>query len=286
LYEVDLKTPLFGSTIYKNEHIEQSTEVFDDEEDNLPNAQPLFPDLFAKGTDCGICNRTGFVPLWYPVGRQRQVFTTHKVKALEGYSIERAITPHIIHRMRNNGSYVEFELEVPLYFRGCFYGIFQNNKRAGFGRIMIESGEPLLLKHLVANKGKVLKIRIKDCDFTHVVFEFDFGAVIKANFPQFSVSRDYSYFFNLQSISIELPATISNAQIGDIVVVPEWNRMWSVYSVNPYYDMTTLIKTSVEGRIINNIETMASMAKLTELTDLEAMPQQDEFIPIINKIFA
>jgi hypothetical protein len=283
-FKVTLNTPLFGQSVYNAGALDEDpTSVFDDSEGEATT--PLFPDLFAKGTDCGMCYRTGWLPLWQPVGRNRQVLGTHNVVDFEGYTVDRTQRPNVFHENRILKSHVHFKLLVPAAYRGCFFGVFNNNRRLMTHRVLDVDGIPILDEQLRAAAGTHIDIYITGGSFTHVVFEFDLGVSVSANFPQLSVSRDYNYFFNLQSVSIELPPTVCNAQVADIVIVPEWRRMWTVFNINPWYDHGVLIRTTVEARVINTIETMAIMAKLSEMTDRELMPLRDEFVPIINKIW-
>jgi hypothetical protein len=268
VFEVNLNTPLFGTT-NPSTLIEAPTardDIFDDSDTvQTLDVNTLFPDLFAKGSECAICYRTGWVPLWHPVGRQRYVYATHNIRASSGYNINQGVNPSVLQsEVTDDTGYVEYLIDVPKYYKAVYVGIY-NNTALLSSELKDTAGNVINAQRMSDSAGTRLVVRISDMDFTHVVVEFDLGVVIQANFPQFSIARDYSQFFSLQSVSIELPATVSNAQIGDVVVVPTWDRAWQITDVGRFVDGTTLIKTTTQARVINTIETLHTLVTPVKL---------------------
>jgi hypothetical protein len=234
----------------------------DETTESSASPNPLFPNLFHKGVDCGICFRTGFTPLLQPIGSQFYSLTTHTVSSYEGYMINQTSFPNSFEKKIDN-SYVAFDIKVPKFFSKMRYRIYNNV--TPLDAYLYIHGERLTQEWINISKGTTLEIQVREDVFTHVFLEFDFGIDIHANFPQFSISKDYTSFFNLQSITIELPPVISNPQVNDIVYVPSWERMWMVFDIQPFYEgpfQDVLIKTSVQGRLIQNIETQTILKKL------------------------
>lgn len=266
VFEINLNTPLFGTTNLssKIDATVSKEDIFDDS-DLEDTSKSLFPDLFAKGTNCAICYRTGWVPLWHPVGRQRYVYSTHNIKSSDGYSINQGINPSLIQLEVTDGTaYIEYILDVPKYYKKVYTGIY-NNTQLLKQKITNSLGEAITEAYLRSVAGTKISLKVMAVDFTHIVIEFDLGLEIQVNFPQFSIARDYSQFFSLQSVSIELPATISNAQVGDILFVPTWNRVWQITEVSYFVDNNTLVKTTAQARLVTPIETFHNLSTLTKL---------------------
>ena len=276
------KSPLFGQNSGAGSSAENVHQLGADEDlllddidettESKTGGSSLFPNLFHKGTDCGICFRTGYTPLLAPVGRQFIVLTTHNVKDIAGYKIDYTSSPNKF-EAQTDDCYVTFELPVPYLFKTMKYRIYDNTSPLA-DNVLWTLGEvytntnvskqqltdlPLTIGIVESFRGQQnLEIKVKGQTFTHVFIEFDLGIDVRVNFPQFSVSKDYSSFFNLQSVTIELPPTISNPQINDFLVIKEWDRIFQIFDVQPMYDsplQQVLIKTTVQGRLVQTIET-------------------------------
>jgi len=267
VYTIDLKNPLFGSTHQMvGEEPYRLVDVEDDlvdDEEVSEDKVAMFPDLFAKGTDCGICYRTGYAPLWNPIGRQRVSLTTHVAKTLDGFYVNQSTSPAVFERTDRTG-FVEFMLQIPKYFQAVTYAVYNNTIR--LPDLIEYQDQPINLTTLREHAGSKIPIQVRAETFTHVVLEFDLGVILQANFPQLTATRDYNYFFNLASVSIELPPSICNPQISDVIYVPQWKRLWQIYDVAPYVMPSgTLIKTTAQGRLIAQIETLHNLADLFPL---------------------
>ena len=267
------KTPLFG-TLPTGDEDDMETSLLDDSESN----NPLFPNLFHKGTDCGICFRTGITPLISTVGRLFYSLTTHNYCKLQMYRIESTKTPNpflcnnpiedsaLITPQVVSANHVAFNISVPKYYSGTSYRIF-NNTIALDAKLYVD-GAPLTKELLFSFRGKDIQVQVSGATFTHVFMEFDFGLSLKANFPQFNITKDYTYFFNLQQITIELPPSVSNAQVNDFVYVKAWDRLFQVFDVQPKYEsplQTILLGTAVQGRLVQVVETARILTQLKTL---------------------
>jgi hypothetical protein len=257
-----LKTPMFGMAPL--DEPDEEDKLLDDTE---TPGNPLFQNLFHKGTDCGICFRTGYTPLLAPVGRQFYALTNHNATDLVHYRLDSTRQPAVFTSDGIDGSYVEWEIKVPKYYKNIKVAVFNNVQHLPLS-VLYSNGVVLGPTHFDAARGKTLKVQVREVDFTHVFLEFDLGIPIRANFPQFSVSKDYSYFFNLQQVSIELPPSVNNPQVNDLVYATEWDRQWQIFDVQSRYDsplQQVLLGTTVQGRLVQSIETARILTKLKEL---------------------
>lgn len=252
------KKPMFGSLPVENEfehgHDGDEDLLLDDTE--TPE-KPLFSNLFHKGTDCGICFRAGYVPLLNPIGRQFYSLTSLNYVELDGYYIDTLKNPHTF--MTNmDRSAVTFKFNVPKYYKSVRYAVYNNTTHLPNTKLHIDPHTILTSEWLNLARGESLHIQVIGTEFTHVFIEFDLGIETKANFPQFSISKDFSYFFNLQQVTIELPPSICNPQVNDLIYVDTWQRLWLVFDVQPKYEgplQTVLLGTTVQGRLVQAIET-------------------------------
>jgi hypothetical protein len=262
------KTPMFGIIPSdEGEEIDEEDRLLDDTE--TPGT-PLFSNLFHKGVDCGICLRTGYTPLFNPVGRQFYALTTHSNPSLNHYRVDPLKSPHVFTCDNLRGAYVEFMVKIPKYYKSCSCAVYHNTEylTGVLPSIGGNNTVPITEETLSGFRGKEVGLRIYGHTFTHIFLEFDLGIDIKANFPQFSVSKDYSYFFNLQQVTIELPPSVSNPQVNDLIYVPEWNRVFMCFDVQPKYEgplQTTLLGTAIQGRLVQVVETARLVSHLKTL---------------------
>lgn len=259
-----MKSPMF-STMATEEHDDEEDLLLDDDETTEAETTPLFSNLFHKGTDCGICFRTGFTPLLNPIGRHFVALTTHNYSEISGMVIDKVATPNYFKKHVDDG-FVSFKFYVPKFFKSVKYRAYNNTKELD---IKLSYGpNELTVENLRENSGRRIEVKVIDCSFTHVFIEFDLGVLVYANFPQFGLSKDYTSFFNLQSVTIEIPATVCNPRINDIIYVPDWDKLWAVYDIQPFYDspkQELLIKSSVQGRVIQTIEAQTLLKRLKQL---------------------
>jgi hypothetical protein len=260
------KTPMFGMAQLSDE---------DDDEDKLLDdtetpGNPLFQNLFHKGTDCGICFRTGYTPLLAPMGRQFYALTNHNATDLHHYRLDTVRQPAVFTSANIAGAYVEWQIKVPKYFKNVSVAIFNNVLHLDKEDLWATDGQVVDYARFDHARGKTLFVQVRNIDFTHVFLEFDLGIEIHANFPQFSISKDYSYFFNLQQVTIELPPTVSNPQVNDLIYVPEWDRVWMCFDVQPKYDsplQQVLLGTAIQGRLVQSVETARIITHLKTLSN-------------------
>lgn len=260
------KAPMFG-TLPTEDLTDEEDLLLDDSDVGVSgSSNPLFSNIFHKGTDCGICFRTGFTPLLQPLGRQFYALTTHNYVGLSGYRVDNLKSPNVFTNLVGRDSAVEFKIKVPKYYTTCRYAVFNNTFHVTTSLKI--NGVNLTKDVLASHKGQAVILQVGEFDFTHVFIEFELGLEIKANFPQFSLTKDYTYFFNLQQVTIELPPTICNPQVNDLIYVDEWKRLWMIFDVQSHYDsplQTVLLGTTVQGRLVQTVETARILTQLKEL---------------------
>jgi hypothetical protein len=270
-----VKTPMFGSlpaeTVKTNGFNSSEDDLLlddSDEPETTGTSGSLFGQLFHKGTDCGICFRSGYTPLLQPIGRQFYALTSHNYEELSGYHIDQTKSPNIFSSNTMLDSYVEFKVKVPKYFKTVSYAIYNNTTTLTNELYVHGTDTPLTNALLNVSRGSEIHLQVREVDFTHVFIEFDLGIETRANFPQFSISKDYSYFLNLQQVTIELPPTMNNAQVNDFIYVQTWDRLFQIFDIQPKYEgplQTVLLGTTVQGRLVQPVETARILTKLKQL---------------------
>lgn len=244
---IDYSRPLFGapSEMDLNDTVISPNDEFeleDDPEDGM--AQPTIDTLFASSIDCGICYKTGYVPGYTAYGFERKVLTTFDIADTYGFHTDITAAPHRLNRFDEREGFVDFELEVPKYFRDVSISV-RNNVDALPDSLYLadDSGALLTFGEIKANAGRRMLIRVRAEQFTHVVLEFDLGTEkLMANLAQMSKTVDWTLFDTLGNITMILPMTIANIQGNDVIYVPKRNSLFKVTDV-------TYLRTSDERNL-------------------------------------
>lgn len=215
---VDWGRPLFGEPGEAQRHEDAATY---DEFELVDEPSTVQPAIIESSNDCGICYRSGFVPGFEQYGKTRFVLTTHDVVDSNSVTIDRAVNPHVFQRLHPNG-WILFSITVPKYFKSIMYSVRNGyeilNEQLWFNQV------PLTLSDAKANAGRVIHIRVKAEEFTHVDITFDLGTdPIFANIAQMSKMTDWTLFETIGNLNVILPMTIPELPVGSVIILPSKN---------------------------------------------------------------
>lgn len=211
----------------------------DDDEDGPSNNSNTHTEMrtvdatFTSGRDCGICYKTGFVPGYVAYGFERALLTTHNISDVYGFTTDMTTAPHTLRAVDHREGYVEFEIDVPLYFHDVNVSV-RLNTQVLQETLYSSNGTRTVLTfaEVKAAAGKTLRVRVHAEEFTHAVVEFDLGTEkLRANLAQMSKTVDWTLFDTLGSISMILPPTIQNIAGNDVIFVPSRAATFKVTDV-------------------------------------------------------
>lgn len=233
---INWNRPLFGEPNEARVEEEDGTDLGDYEFDDAPT--PHVQQLLESSAECGICYRTGFLPGFEQYGKRRIVLTSHDMIAQSTYTVNRSQAPHTFDRLHRDG-WVEFEIQVPKYFKSVGYSV-RNNIKILDNAIFTAAGI-CDLAYLQSMAGKKVKIRVAAEQFTHVVVVFDLGTdPVYANIAQMSKATDWTMFNTIGNLNVILPMTIKEVTNGSIIIAPKFGLALRVTDV-------TFLRTA-EGR--------------------------------------
>lgn len=260
---IDWRKPLFGETAdghHEDEADDLSQYDFADDEPAASANQ-----ILESSANCGICYRTGFVPGFELYGKHRVVLTTKDLVNVSSYTIDRSVGPHPFERLHREG-FVEFELQVPRYFKAAGYSV-RNNLEILSDETVYAGDQPLTKGLLQQYAGKVLVVRVRAELFTHLVFVFDLGTEpVRANIAQMSKTTDWTMFNTIGNLNIILPMTIPEVTTGSIIIVPKTGLAVTV--TDAQYLRTadkSNLDWSVNTRVLQPQEATGKMHKLLQL---------------------
>lgn len=174
--------------------------------------------IIESNPDCGVCFRSGFVPGFDQYGRTRFVLTTHDIIDQNSVNIDRSVGPHVFDRLASTG-WVLFAIQVPKYFKAVTYSV--RNGYEILNEQLWNNAAPLTLADLKSNAGRIMYIRVKAKQFTHVDITFDLGTdPIHANIAQMSKMTDWTMFETIGNLNVILPMTIPELPVGSVIIVP------------------------------------------------------------------
>lgn len=220
---VDWGSPLFGDASEYTHEEDQATAndyELEDEPSEFRQTTVMGTTAIDESPACGVCYRTGFVPGFQQWGQTRVVLTTNDIIGESGFVLNKVEAPHKFVRLTRNG-YVEFELDVPKYFKSANYSI-RNNFDQTMDTLHNQDGTPLTLDDLKQGAGKKVVIKLYAEVFTHVVIVFDLGSEpVRVNLAQMSKATDWTQFDAISNMNIILPTTIPEVTNGSIVLIPK-----------------------------------------------------------------
>lgn len=262
---IDYTRTLFGSANENGSNKNSDSDGDFDEleiDDDQDTENPVMDSTFATKANCGICYRTGFVPGYNRYGRERVVLATQHITDAYGYHVDVTEAPHRCNKLDTRTGYIEYELNVPKYFRQAFYSV-RNNTDILHDALHTTDDVQLTLADLKNAAGKTLLVRVHAPALTHVVVEFDLGTdPVLANMAQYSKSLDWTLFDTLGNISLNLPMTIPTVSSSDLVYVPQRNLTLKITDVT--YLRTSKdanLDWSVSTRVLQPMEAAKHIAK-------------------------
>lgn len=215
----------------------------DDEENDSHTPMETVDATFSSGKDCGICYKSGYVPGYTAYGYERVVLATQNIENVYGYTVDMTTAPHTLRRVDHREAFVEFNVNVPLYFNSVNFSIRDNIQPLSEMLFVGENNELLTLAYMRRAAGKTISIRVQVESSTHVVVEFDLGTEkLRANLAQMSKTVDWTLFDTLGNISMTLPPTIQNIAGNDVIHVPARAMSFKVTDV-------TYLRTSMERNL-------------------------------------
>lgn len=220
--------------------------------------------MYGNNARCGICYKTGFQPGFNAYGKKRFVLTTWDIAGINGYTIMSAKAPN---SMRRQGpvqqyTFVEFEINVPKYFKSCLYSIRDNTQVLQGERMYVE-GKQLSMALLRKYAGQSMLIRVTAKEFTHLVLEFDLGLEkVKANLGPESQALDYTKYEAISNFPLVMPPSIHEVNVGDIVVIKDRRLVLKI--IDRERKITSdkrQLEWMVQTRIVQKTEPLRNIAK-------------------------
>lgn len=199
----------------------------------------LLEDLFDTGIDCGICYRTRICGGFEEINASRQVFAHYHIKDVSGYTRDDTSSPTSMVSMNPDDCWVEFECEVPKYYKGIEYQVMNNTELLSAYSLHAADGSVLSLSHFAAAAGGKLRFRVVGVDtFTHVVIRFAMPVnQLVGDFPQDSRTLDYTMMDTISQGTVVVPNTIPRTASDDVLIKLNPNgapNVWTVTDRNYY----------------------------------------------------
>ncbi len=231
---IDYRRQLFGRQSDSIQSDDSDMDVGDDDDMELGDDEEDAPKqdaLYASSADCAICYKTGYVPGYVSYGFERKLFTTHNVLRMQGYHTDVTTAPHTLKKIDVHHGYIEFELEIPKYFKDVLVSV-RNNREVLGDMVYDDQGQPLTFGLVKMNAGRTIIIRVQSHEVTHAVIEFDLGTDrTLANLAQQQKTIDWTLFSTLGNIQIILPMTIQTVMASDVIYVPKRNMSFKITDV-------------------------------------------------------
>jgi len=179
----------------------------------------VYQDSVTEGNvDCPICYRTGILPGYTRLNTVRHLLTSLNYVKLDGYNIDRALTPHELWNVSKTGN-AYYEILVPKYFTVANYSV-----RYGKYILKAESiylnGVPLSDKLLRRYAGTKIIVSTKAEKFTHIVIEFELvQEKLRGNLSAESKALDYNLRDMTADFTVILPPSLHEVRVNDVIVI-------------------------------------------------------------------
>lgn len=263
---INLQDNLFGESAEKN-YTDEVLDVIDqeyevdynlegdmnhDHQGSVPFEDNL---LHGSNTKCGICYRRGITPSYTAIGKSRYVLTPFDIVNIDGYFIDRAISPHTFIKQIDTG-FTEFTVTVPKYFKHVIYSV-RNNTEELFGcKLYLTDGTEITKAVLDLYKGQEMTFRVTDDEFTHAVLEFDLGMPkVQGNLSGESIALNYRQLDSNTTFTVILPPTLPKVSNEDVLIIPERSLALKVTNVVPKQTATRkLLEWEATARVIQPTE--------------------------------
>ena len=234
-----------------------------------PAMQAIYEENIFSGatTNCGICFRTGFQPGFESPGHHYEVKTNYDIVDSMGYHVDVSAHPAQFQKQADDG-YVDFEVLVPLFYTECLFSIRDNEQLLERVHVYEAGADPSIKKpiskaYFENYRGKHVRIRVYEKNFTHVSICFDLGMEpLHVNLSEEAQSLDFERDITSGNLTVILPARIGFLNSGDVIVIPDRNLVLKITEA-PRKQLADrrLIEWSVSTRTLQTTEAMRSIHK-------------------------
>lgn len=185
-------------------------------------------DSFTGGSssvNCGICYRTGNIPAFKAINKQRFVLTHSDIEDMEAFYVDRTTAPFTISKHSQSAAgWVQFTVPTLKFYKHVYVSVRNNLDHMAHEHLYSVYGERLVDADFREAGGQPLSFRVRSQEFTHVVIEYELDAMpIKANISAESQALDYNRLMTIGDIQVTLPPTLANVENGDILIVRNRN---------------------------------------------------------------
>lgn len=174
---------------------------------------------------CGICYRTGMLPGYHAINKNRFLFTTLNYVNLNDTMVNDLEKPSRFEwQFEGHKGYVSFVVNVPKYWKSCTISIRNNEDILHRDRIKRIDGVDITGDYMRQFNGGEMEFFVFSPEFTHVTVEFSMNIEpVYANISGMQSSMDYETFRTMSNISATLPPSLKDVESGDIMIVPKKN---------------------------------------------------------------
>lgn len=232
----------------------------------LGNVEFAEAPLAGSNVKCGICYRRGVQPGYVAYGKQRDLFTTLDVIALDGYFINRTMAPHKFEKQHKD-AYVEFKVTIPKYFRHVSMSIRDNCVEIQGAKLYDTAGNVLTLNTVRTAHGRELIFRVKEQQFTHCVLEFDMGIEkIRADISAEVMGQTYQQLISVSSFQVVMPPTLQQLNNLDVAIIKARNLAIVFNEIRPRQTSTRQrMGWDVQARVLQPNEDIRYIHNSTKL---------------------
>lgn len=240
--------------------IEEDNNIF-----NVGNTSLLFG---GDKSPCAICYGTGWTSGYRLINGDRIIADSSLPNIVFGAYVDKDTHPYSFVLSKDINAFVEFELDIPLYFKQIINFSISNNCIPIYAVIVASKNgkdfEPLTLDWLQSCMGKTNHIWIRvlgdftrEIRFTHVEINYQLADFPKLDLPPFARQENYQYFEALQTMSFEVNGEVPYLDRECVIGEVKNGFLWKVVSSTQHMDsLRQLFKTEIEARLIQRSEAL------------------------------